>query len=242
MRSVSGVRRLEGDSRWLICQYSARVRFYIHGAGRAGREAWPEQSTADAVFADHAARSTMTEKAHEIADQCPAGDVVVVAHSLGAVPAALAYSSGHISASHVVLLEPALYDIARGHEAIEGHIGPMSRARGLARSGDLFGYWQIVGPMMFGRDVTRDSWEEDRDLAQRFADLDAPWGHGIEASTFVEASVLVVTGGWNAEYEAIAEALVDVGATHRRLTGSRHRPQDHPDFEELVGGFVRARS
>ncbi|MCY7402409.1 MAG: alpha/beta hydrolase [Nocardioides sp.] len=214
------------------------MRLYVHGAGRAGREAWPEQPRADAVFADHSACSRMRDKAELVGGQCPDEDVVLVAHSLGAVPAALAFTNRDITASHVVLLEPALYDIARGHDAIERHVAPMTVARERAESGDLFGYWQIVGPMMFGREAARDSWHEDQDLARRFADLEPPWGHGIEESAFATVATMVVTGDWNDEYEAIAGRLTRAGAVHVTLPGAKHRPQDHPGFERLLVEFV----
>lgn len=182
----------------------------------------------------------MADKAHLVGEQCPDERVVIIAHSLGAVPAALAYTNGGIAASHVVLLEPALYDIARGQDAIERHIIPMTEARERAKGGDLFGYWQIVGPMMFGREATRESWPEDQDLAQRFADMEPPWGHGIEETAFANVSRLVVTGGWNDEYEAIAERMALVGAAHVRLSGAKHRPQDHPGFERVLVDFLRA--
>lgn len=45
---------------------------------------------------------------------------------------------------------------------------------------------------------------------------------------------LVVTGGWNEEYEEIASALAQLGATHRRLTGFGHRVQDHREADSLI--------
>ena len=217
------------------------MRFYVHGAGRGGREAWPEQDDAEAVFAEHSNSSRMLGKADIVGEQCPDGNVVVVAHSLGAVPAAMAYGAGDISASHVVLLEPALYDIARGDGAIERHIGPMTDARQRAARGDLFGYWQIVGPMMFRREASVDTWHEDKDIAQRFADLDPPWGYDINESVFAEIPTLVVTGGWNDEYEAIAERLAQSGAECVELPGKKHRPQDHPGFESVLTEFLGRR-
>lgn len=213
----------------------------MHGAGRGGREAWPEQDEAEAVFADHSNSSRMPGKADIVGEQCPDGNVVVVAHSLGAVPAAMAYRAGEINASHVVLLEPALYDIARGDGAIERHIGPVTEARQRAASGDLFGYWQIVGPLMFRREASRDTWHEDKDIAQRFAELDPPWGYDIDESVFAEVRTLVVTGGWNVEYEAIAERLAHSGAERVELPGKKHRPQDHPKFESTLADFLASR-
>ena len=213
----------------------------MHGAGQGGHEAWPQQDPADAVFADHSAHRHMTDKAATVAEQCPPGDVVVVAHSLGAVAVALAFVAGDLPASHVILLEPALYDIARGHDAVEGHIGPVSEARDRASHDDLFGYWEIVGPLMFGRPAARETWAQDREVAARLALLEPPWGHGVDAAVFSDVPTLVVTGGWNDEYEAIASRLVDEGAAHVRLPDTRHRPQDHPAFEAEVSAFIRTR-
>lgn len=183
----------------------------------------------------------MTDKAATVAEQCPPGDVVVVAHSLGAVAVALALLASDVPASHVILLEPALYDIARGHDAVEGHIGPITEARARASRDDLFGYWEIVGPVMFGRPAARKTWAQDREVAARLASLEPPWDHGVDAAVFADVPTLVVTGGWNDEYEAIASRLVAEGAAHVRLPGTRHRPQDHPAFEAEVAAFLRTR-
>ncbi len=91
---------------------------------------------------------------------------------------------------------------------------------------------------MFGRPATGEAWEEDEPLAARFAAVEPPWGHGIDATVFGAVPTLVVTGGWNDEYEAIAEHLAEAGAAHVRLVGHRHRPQDHPGFEALVADFT----
>lgn len=215
------------------------MRFYVHGAGRAGREAWPTQSDDAAVFADHSAATTAPDKAALLYEQCPSRDVVLVAHSLGAVPAALGLDVS--SLSHAILLEPALYDVARGDVAVEAHIAAMTTARESAAAGDLFGYWRVVAPLMFGRPATDEAWEEDEPLAARFAAVEPPWGHGIDATAFDAVPTLVVTGGWNDEYEAIAECLAEAGASHVHLTGHRHRPQDHPGFEALVADFTAGR-
>lgn len=213
------------------------VRYFVHGAGRAGKEAWPAQDSPGAVFADHSAASGARDKEELVCRQCPDDVDLVVAHSLGAVPVALAYAAGRITAP-LVLIEPALYDIARGDVAVEAHIGPMTQARARAATGDLFGYWQIVAPMMFGRDATHEGWPEDRAVAEKFAALEPPWGHGINASVFADVQVLVITGAWNAEYEAIAGRLVEVGARHVPLAGSGHRPQDHPEVEAVISSFA----
>jgi hypothetical protein len=164
---------------------------------------------------------------------------VVVAHSAGAVPVFLAVQSHTLSPSALVLVEPGLYDIARGDDAIEHHIELVTQARTLSSQGDLFGYWSIVRPLMFGGDAEPARWEAERAVAARFEAKQPPWGYPVDASAIDDIPTLVITGEWNGEYEAIAAALEKHGAVHRHLRGNTHRPQDHPDFDTTVDDFLR---
>lgn len=179
----------------------------------------------------------MQEKIDALA-HLTSGTPIVIAHSAGAVPAVLAIMQSRISVARLVLLEPALYDIARGVSAIEKHIGTMTEARNRADEGDLFGFWSLVRPMMFGGPPDTKKWATERETADRFATMEPPWGHGVTADMVATLPTLVITGAWNDEYEAIAEVLAANGAIHRQLIGHQHRPQDHPDFEVLVQDFL----
>ena len=217
---------------------SPSVRYYVHGAGHSGEQAWPAQAAEPAVFADHGSARSAAEKAAVVGQQAPAAPYDVVAHSLGAVITLIAMREHNLSPSHLVLVEPALYDVARGKAAIEAHIEPMTRARDKAKEGDLFGYWQIVKPMMFGKTATSDAWAEDQEIAARFASLEAPWGHQIDPAFVRSVPTLVLTGGWNEEYEAIATVLARAGASTAVIKGQGHRVQDHPDFHATVENFL----
>lgn len=212
--------------------------FFVHGAGRTGKDAWPDQPAEGTVYADHGQATTMAAKAAAVGKQAPRGPFAVVAHSLGAVAAAVAIRDHGLSPTHVILAEPALYDLARGHEAVEAHIEPMTRARANAAAGDLFGYWQIVKPLMFGTPASRGAWAEDIEQARKFAAIEAPWGHGLRADIFTLCPTLVITGGWNPEYDAIAARLADGGCTNVVLQGSGHRVQDHPEFNGVLANFM----
>lgn len=214
------------------------MKYFVHGAGRSGKEAWPKQAEKAAVFADHGMAHSIDEKAALVRRQAPQAPCSVVAHSLGAVATVLAMKKHGLCPSQLVLVEPALYDLARGNAAIEAHIEPMTRARAKADAGDLFGYWQIVKPMMFSKAATRDAWLEDEEFASRFAVLDPPWGHHIDATFAHSVPTLVLTGGWNEEYEAIASVLSQAGASTVVLHGAGHRVQDHPDFAAVVANFL----
>ena len=141
-----------------------------------------------------------------------------------------------------MLVEPALYDIARGHEALERHIAIVSEARSQAHAGDLRSFWAILRPLMFGGPFDADTWDDERAVAQHWSTTSLPWGHGVRPAMLKGIPTLVVTGGWNAEYERIAERLTSDGATHTVLEGFAHRPQDAPGFAAAAADFERALS
>lgn len=210
----------------------------MHGAGRRGRDAWPFVSgRRGSRFLEFDDNWSNERKIAVVTDATPDG-AIIVAHSAGAVAVALALARGAIRPSALVLVEPAMYDVARGNAAIESHISIMTIARDVATCGDLFGYWQLVRPVFFGAAAEREHWETERNIAEKFAAIALPWGHDITGAMLAKVPILVITGNWNDEYEAIATALVDHGATHKHLVGHGHRPQDHPDFETTVSAFV----
>lgn len=181
----------------------------------------------------------MEENVASLAALTPRG-AVVFAHSAGAVPVFLALQARALSLRALVLIEPGLYDIARGDAAIESHIDTMTRARALSSVGDLFGYWSIVRPLMFGGPAERSRWDAEKEAAATFEAKQPPWGFAVEASAIADLPTLVITGGWNAEYEAIAHVLEGHGASHLQLRGHTHRPQDHSGFAAAVEEFLHS--
>lgn len=218
-------------------EYPGRMRVYVHGAGRQGTDAWPSIPTQGSQFACLDFTGPMDANVASLSALTPR-DAVVLAHSAGAVPVFLALQAHQIAPCALVLLEPGLYDVARGDAAIERHIDAMTRARTLSRRGDLFGYWSIVRPLMFGGPADRSRWDAEREVAARFEAKQPPWGFGVTSSAINGVPTLVITGGWNAEYEAIAGVLVGEGARHVQLSGTNHRPQDHSGFADTVDAFL----
>ncbi|MCD2497438.1 alpha/beta hydrolase [Microbacterium nymphoidis] len=211
------------------------MRLHIHSPGRSGPRAWPS-APGDARFialrADEPARDAASELAKVGLDD---STEAVFAHSYLAIPAALAVRESSVA---LVLVEPAFYDIARGHRDIESHISTIEHARLQLAAGDLWGYWTAIRPLMFGGPAQEVTWEEERAAAAEFARRTLPWGHGLRAEHLNAPRILVVTGGWNDEYEAIAGRLVDAGASHVVLPGHGHRAQDHPRFAEVASAFL----
>lgn len=213
------------------------MKVYVHGAGRVGHDAWPLMSRGDAVFTELSHALPFEEKARQVAAITPPRSVMV-AHSAGAVTAALAIDRFDVAPDAVVLVEPALFDVARGSAAVERHIGLVTDARQHALEGDLFGFWEIMRPLFFGGPALAGAWADEQTTAEKLATMELPWGHGIAAGTFAQVPTLVVTGAWNDEYEEIADELTRHGARHVQLAGFEHRPQDSPDFADLVDDFV----
>ncbi|MEJ1087661.1 hypothetical protein WDU99_04960 [Microbacterium sp. Mu-80] len=211
-------------------------RLYVHGAGRRGAAAWPHADAADADFVSFPKESSIAEQADALVASF--GDrMLIFAHSIGAVPVVLA--ADRLNIAGLVLVEPALYDIIRGDEAIERHIGIVSDARAQADAGDLRAFWAILRPLMFDGPFDPDTWDDERAVAQHWSTTNLPWGHGVRAGMLAGIPTLVVTGGWNQEYEVIAGKLASEGAQHIVLAGADHRAQDTPGFAAAVAAFER---
>ncbi len=212
------------------------MRIHVHSTGRAGSCAWPSASP-DATFIAVRSDVPATDAAADIAEAiAPIAPDAVFAHSYLAIPAALAVRN--IPATRLVLVEPAFYDIARGSHDVDAHIATVERAREHLATSDLWGYWSIIRPLMFGGPAEENAWPEEQSLAAQFAQRTLPWGHNLSADDLAADRTLVITGGWNAEYEAIASRLVAAGATHVVLAGHAHRAQDHPGFAEVAAAFL----
>lgn len=210
-------------------------RVCVHGAGRRGPDAWPGTRADEGEFISFPPESTISEQVDLLVRDFSAAPAVVYAHSIGAVPVVRAAERMLITG--LVLVEPALYDLARGEDAIERHIGIVTEARSQAETGDLMSFWAILRPLMFGGPFDAATWERERPAAEKWARTNLPWGHGVRASMLLGIPTLVATGGWNDEYERIAQVLTEGGAQHVVLAGAQHRPMDLPAFAETVRTF-----
>ena len=210
-------------------------RVHVHGAGRRGTDAWPDARADAGEFVSFPPASTVSEQADLLVQEFASVPVIVYAHSIGAVPVSLAAQQMHVTG--LVLVEPALYDMARGEESIERHIGIVTEARAQAEAGDLRAFWAILRPLMFGGPFDPDAWERERSVAEHWAKANLPWGHGVRDRLLNGIPTLVVTGGWNDEYERIAQVLAGGGAQHVVLVGAQHRPMDLPTFADAALAF-----
>ena len=131
-------------------------------------------------------------------------------------------------------MEPALYSLARGAEHVEDHIARMSPVKADAPYLGAAEYYVEWLRALGVPDPVKPATPEELRMAERTRLLTPPWEITTPASPIAEVPTLVITGGWNEEYEEIASALVQAGATHRQLTGFGHRVPDHPEANSLI--------
>jgi pimeloyl-ACP methyl ester carboxylesterase len=208
---------------------------FVPGSGLDGAEAWPVEvgmvsEKRQLLFLSHSPldHGSPVDPTEAVFQALGAGGGHVVAHSLGAVAATRVAASRPDLVRSLVLFEPACLSLARGGPEVEAHIKAMR-------------------PVF---ETATDPTVDDGEFGSRFLDaLDAPrpfpppevliemgrtlravpppWDYGDDSVFLGRVPTLVVTGGWNALYDEVAEALVAAGASRTVLTGHGHRPQDH---------------
>lgn len=221
---------------------------FLHASNRSVDRAWPMASSfPDVRFA------RMPGYESETAEPVPfdqdawearlllacAEGAVVVAHSFGGPVAMRAAARRPDLVRALVLLEPAAYALARGTAAVEDHIRRMQPVLDRAGSVDAATFAAAFSDAMSDRSgASAPTTTADLLAAERQRMVPGPWS--LDTPEHTGVPTLVVTGGWNDEYETIA-AHID-GAAHVVLDGHGHRPQDHPAAARVVLDFVRTAS
>ncbi|MEH0109122.1 alpha/beta fold hydrolase [Tersicoccus sp. MR15.9] len=216
----------------------------VHGSGRAGAAAWPEQRLLagryDCLFlrrrgyeaSGEPARGDAEADAASILEHLePARGGHVVAHSGGAVSALLAAVREPGLVRSLTLIEPAAFSLTRDLPATARHVAafaPLYVARERL-SADAFAH--RFTELLTG---TGDGAPTGVD-AVRLQRQQPPW----EAPLTIVPGVptLVVTGGWEPVYEEVATFLATTGARHVIVPGG-HRPHDTAAGHAHIAGFL----
>jgi pimeloyl-ACP methyl ester carboxylesterase len=212
---------------------------FIHGAGRAGKEAWPVQAAlrqSGWVFlARHADGDESWRDAERLISASGAEGGQIVAASYGALAALLAAQQRPELVRRIVLFEPACFALARGRTAVEAHVAAMTPVFAVADdpSVDAVEFSQRFATAMGTATPDLPAHQLEAHVARLRATA-PPWEVPIDEATVGATPITVVTGGWSELYEQVAEQLVALGANHRALVGHAHRPQDHPDANSVI--------
>ena len=217
---------------------------FVHGLGRVGRANWPMQLEAFAGatfvtlpgFGDESPRAGDVDAAATRIFDALAPGGTIVAHSYGAlaaVHAAAESEAGRIGA--LVLCEPALYSLEGA--AVAAHNARMRPVFDAAPRLSTDEFWEQFMLALTGRTAGPLD-EASRPDAERTRLQPPPWSVEVAEGLFERVPTLVVSGGWNQEYEQIARAIAERGGTHVVLDGAGHRPQDYPEFNTLLWAIV----
>ncbi len=218
---------------------------FVHGSGHAGAAAFPAQAAAFpsatfpvlAGYGDEApAVGDVAASAQAIAMSSTDAEAVV-GFSYGGVVAAMAACMEQPAA--LVLVEPALFQLARDRPATAGLIQRLEPIYLDATLTDAT-FERALMRALTGEDVGAAATADALRSSRRSRLHGAPWRHAVDPACLAETRMLVLTGGWNEEYEEVAAALVALGAEHAVLTGHGHRVVDHPDCSDRIRTFVAA--
>ncbi|KQR00909.1 hypothetical protein ASF72_00435 [Arthrobacter sp. Leaf141] len=225
---------------------------FVHGEGSFGAAAWPRQHgmalTYDALFLRRHGYDPVTEPVESSfgADTAVILEALaddgrgtagghVVAHSQGAVAAMMAAVERPDLVHSLTLVEPACLSLTAGLPATAAHIRlmqPLFDARHQLSDEDFQrGFVRRV----YATDLQEPTSLEEKRSARRMRLQVPAW----EAPLHIVPGVptLVLTGGWEPLYEEIAGYLRETGALHRIAAGG-HRPQDSPDGDHAIRGFI----
>ncbi|MDN5725867.1 MAG: alpha/beta hydrolase [Propionibacteriales bacterium] len=217
---------------------------FVHGAGRVGSDAWPEQAGLRGAefpvlpgYGEEEPRvGDLARGAVMIAETARQADVLI-GWSLGGLVATLAASIHPIRA--LVVLEPALFSLTRGRPATEALIERVQPVFDDLSIPDVdFGARFLLA--LTGRQTAPARSPTELRDSRRLRLHGAPWAHPVDREAVRSTPTLVLTGGWNDEYEEVAAALVELGATHEVLAGHGHRVAQHPNATKRILNFSRS--
>lgn len=218
---------------------------FVHGSGRAGKDAWPHQATwDDATFLtrpghglDEVPQVTDFEAESRLVAEATGTGAHVVAHSYGALSAIMAAGSPGTQIRSLVLLEPAAFSLSRGTPAVESHIAAVGPVFANARNQSAGDFMVAFLASLGSPNATAPTTEEGIAQARRIQLQRPPWEAQLDPAVFSRIPTLVISGQWNPEYEEVADAVEAAGARRASAEGYGHRIQDSPDLDALVCDF-----
>jgi pimeloyl-ACP methyl ester carboxylesterase len=217
---------------------------FLHGVGAAGRRAWPaQQGLADdrsCWFLDRLAPGDPPDRGVERCIDQLTGPTHVVAHSYGAIAAALLADRRPDLVASLVLVEPALLHLSRDEAHTRKHVDDLAPVFELAdaRRVDAREFSRRFAEAS-GRPVPQVSDEELVELIGHLRATVPPWTFEVDPAFVSAAPTLVALGGEDSMYAEVAASLAARGAQVRTWPGTGHRPHDSAEFTAVLAAHWR---
>ncbi|WP_336697722.1 alpha/beta fold hydrolase [Curtobacterium sp. USHLN213] len=166
----------------------------------------------------------------------------VVSQSFGFASAMQAAAKSPESVLSLTLMEPAAFSLARGVPAIEAHIAAVDAVQARHEL-SLEDFFVEIAAAVGVPDVPLPLTPDLILLAERWRLQPSPWYAELDPAVPAKVPTTVVTGNWSEQYEAIAAALVALGAEHRHILGFGHSvprsPEATPMLEAIFAQYDR---
>jgi pimeloyl-ACP methyl ester carboxylesterase len=167
----------------------------------------------------------------------------LVGHSYGGVISLYAAALRPGAVHSLTLIEPPAFGLARGHPAVDRLVEELAALWGQAGSMEPAVFLSEFSSRIIGRRIPA-TMELPPDVEQGVRTLmverlpseaDPP----LEELARAPFPKLVVTGGHNAAFDAVAAVLVQrLGGECAELRGAAHNAQQAPGFNELLTAFL----
>ena len=223
----------------------ATPALFIHGAGRAGRAAWPAQHAVErdrpCLWLPRVAPGDPPGRTLAFAAELLDRPAHVVGHSYGGVIAlGLAERRPDLVRS-LVLVEPAALRLALGsprtHEHVEALAPVFARAHDSATDDTEFSRLFGEASGIPAPDVPPEVLTA---MTRQLRATVPPWTLPVDPTVVARTPTLVVTGSTDTMYAEVADVLQAHGADRVLLDGTGHRPHDDERFAPLLDGFWAA--
>lgn len=226
----------------------------VHGQGAAGIAAWPLANMkrwkrdffalSRPGFGDDETpvRTDMAAEVAQILDAATkASDAAhVVAHSYGAIAATRAAMERPEEVRSLVLIEPTLFSLARGQDAVEAHIAAVGPVFAASEEVDAGEYARRFLTALGVEDAQAPTTESGLRVAEQWRLTTAPWEYSVDESVFTRVPTLVMTGQSQPEVLQTAEVIASHGAQHVSLKGQQGSPHLSMPGLQAIGQFLRA--
>lgn len=220
----------------------ATPALFLHGAGRAGRAAWPHQHALEGerpcLWLPRVAPGDPPDRVVALARDLVDRPAHVVAHSYGGL-AALRLAERHPAlVRSLTLVELAALALSADAPHTRAHVATMGPV--LARADDPATddreFSRLFAAAM-GVPVPDLPPDELASVTRQLRATAPPWTQAVDASVPWRVPTLVVVGGLGTMYDEVSAVLAAHGAERAVLDGAGRRPHDDERFAGLLSGF-----